>query len=75
MNRLIVLTLVTIFSFILSGASVAQEVTVVIKGSSWDSDSRGFANIAGLSVQAGTEKAARRGSRISVSAHRSRTLG
>jgi hypothetical protein len=66
MNRLIVLTLVTIFSFILSGASVAQEVTVVIKGSSWDSDSRGFANIAGLSVQAGTEKAARRGSRISV---------
>jgi hypothetical protein len=45
---------------------VAGEITVVVKGSSWDSDSRGFASIAGMSVSAGTEKAARRGSRISV---------
>lgn len=66
MNRVIALTLVTIFGFGFSGTSMAQEVTVVVKGSSWDSDSRGFANIAGLSVTAGTEKAARRGSRISV---------
>ena len=45
---------------------MAQEVTVVVKGSSWDSDSRGFASIAGMSRAAGTEKAARRGSRVSV---------
>ena len=66
MNRMVALTLVTIFSFGFSSTGLAQEVTVVVKGSSWDSDSRGFANIAGLSVQAGTEKAARRGSRISL---------
>ncbi len=38
---------------------MAQEIRVVVKGSSWDSDSRGFASIAGLSLAAGTEKAAR----------------
>ena len=66
MNRLIALTLVTIFCFGFSGVGMTGEVTVVVKGSSWDSDSRGFANIAGLSMAAGTEKAARRGSRISL---------
>jgi hypothetical protein len=66
MNRLIVLSLVTIFSFGFLGTSVAEEVTVVVKGSSWDSDSRGFASIGGLTVQQGTKLAARTGSRISV---------
>ena len=50
----------------LSGIALAQEVTLTVKGSSWDSDSRGFASIGGLSKQEGTEIAARRGSRISV---------
>ena len=61
--------LIRIFLFIiysLPGIAIAGEVSVVVKGSSWDSDSRGFANIIGMSMAAGTEKAARRGSRISV---------
>jgi hypothetical protein len=70
MKRLLVLTLVAIFSFGCSdedaSPGVSPGVTVVVKGSSWDSDSRGFSNIAGLSLAAGTEKAARIGSRISL---------
>jgi hypothetical protein len=70
MKRLLVLTLVAIFSFGCSDEDTSpgfsSGVTVVVKGSSWDSDSRGFANIIGLSMAAGTEKAARRGSRISL---------
>lgn len=66
MNRLLVVTLVAIFSFGCSDENISEGVTVVVKGSSWDSDSRGFANIIGLSKEAGTEKAARRGSRISL---------
>jgi hypothetical protein len=42
MSRLITLTLVTIFFLGFSGAGMAQEVTVVVKGSSWDSDSLGL---------------------------------
>ena len=48
------------------GTGLARDATIVVKGSSWDSDSRGFANIIGMNVQAGTEKAARRGSRVSI---------
>jgi hypothetical protein len=66
MKRLLILTLVAIFSFGCSDEDASPGVTVVVKGSSWDSDSRGFANIIGLSMAAGTEKAARRGSRISL---------
>lgn len=66
MNRVITLVLVTFFSFGISGIGIAQEVEIVVKGSSWDADSRGFASIAGLSLVAGTEKAARKGSRISL---------
>ena len=66
MNKLIVLTLLVFPGLLFSAGVTALEVTVTVKGSSWDSDSRGFANIQGLSVTAGTEKAARRGSRISV---------
>lgn len=66
MKRLLALTLglVAVISF--QGAAIAQEVMVTVKGSSWDSDSRGFANIIGLGMEAGTIKAARRGSRVSV---------
>jgi len=66
MKRLIALALVTIFTFGFSGISMAEEFNVVVTGSSWDSDSRGFASIGGLSVQQGTKLATRRGSRISV---------
>jgi hypothetical protein len=66
MNKLIVLTLLVCPGLLFSSVVTAQEVTVTVKGSSWDSDSRGFANIQGLSVTAGTEKAARRGSRVSL---------
>ncbi|MHC4221928.1 MAG: hypothetical protein ACYST9_05860 [Planctomycetota bacterium] len=66
MKRLIVLALVTIITFGFSGIGMAEEFNVVVTGSSWDSDSRGFASIGGLSVQQGTKLATRRGSRISV---------
>ena len=69
MNRLIPLTLVTIISYGFSASGMAQEVTVEVTGSSWDSDSRGFASIGGLSVQQGTKLAARRGSRVSLDGH------
>ena len=58
-----------VFIIGVGGVSQAQEVTVMVKGSSWDSDSRGFASIGGLSVEQGTKLAARRGSRISVDGH------
>jgi hypothetical protein len=69
MYRLIVLTLVTIITFSFPSNIVAQEVTVVIKGSSWDADSRGFASIGGLSEEQRTQTAARRGSRVSIDGH------
>jgi len=50
-------------------AAMAQETTVVVKGSSWDSDSRGFASIGGLSEEQRTQTAARRGSRVSLDGH------
>lgn len=66
MKRLIVTGIHLFIISCLSGIAMAQDVTVVIKGTSWDSDSRGFASIGGLSKQEGTKKAARRGSRVSV---------
>ena len=69
MNRLMVLTLVTIITIGFSSTGVAQEVTIEIKGSSWDADSRGFASIGGLSEKQRTQTAARRGSRVSVDGH------
>jgi hypothetical protein len=47
-------------------AAMAQETTILVKGTSWDSDSRGFAGIAGLSREQGTKLATRRGSRVSL---------
>jgi hypothetical protein len=73
MKRVIALTIILIPVFGFVGMTVAQTtsgegqgVTVTVKGESWDSDSRGFAYIIGMNVKQGTEKAARRGSRISV---------
>jgi hypothetical protein len=43
-----------------------QEVTITVKGQSWDADSRGFAAIGALSKSEGEKTSARRGSRISV---------
>ena len=69
MNRLIVLTLATMVTLGIPGTGSAAEVTLVIKGSSWDADSRGFASIGGLSEEQRTQTAARRGSRVSVDGH------
>lgn len=66
MNRLITLTLVTIFSLGFAGAGMAQEVTVVVKGLAWDSNSWGFAFYQNLSNQQAILKSARRGARVSV---------
>ena len=49
-----------------TGSGVAAQTTITVKGESWDSDSLGFAFYQALSVTAGTKKAARRGSRVSV---------
>jgi hypothetical protein len=43
-----------------------KEVTVTVKGESWDADSRGFAYYLGLSKTEGEKTSARRGSKISV---------
>ncbi len=66
MNRLMALLLATIITTAFPGTGMAQEVSVTVKGTSWDSDSRGFASIAGLSRKQGTQLATRRGSRISL---------
>ncbi len=66
MNKLIALTIVTIFSFGFSAISMAQEVSVMVKGLAWDSDSWGFASYQNLSKQQGILKAARIGARVSV---------
>lgn len=66
MNRLMALLLATIITTAFPSTGMAQEVSVIVKGTSWDSDSRGFASIAGLSRKQGTQLATRRGSRISL---------
>lgn len=66
MKRLLALTFASIVTIGFTGAAMAQEVTVVVKGLAWDSDSWGFAFYQALSEQQGTIKAARRGARISV---------
>jgi hypothetical protein len=69
MIRMIVLSLVVAIGAGLTPAGMAAEVSVVVKGSSWDADSRGFASIGGLSAEQRMQTAARRGSRISVDGH------
>jgi hypothetical protein len=51
---------------ILPGLLLAGEVELIVKGTVWDSDSRGFAWYQRLSKNQGTIKAARRGARISL---------
>jgi hypothetical protein len=69
MNRIIALSLVVAISAGLSPAGMAAEVSIVVKGSSWDADSRGFASIGGLSAEQRIQTAARRGSRVSIDGH------
>jgi hypothetical protein len=69
MNRMIALSLVVAISAGLSPAGMAAEVSIVVKGSSWDADSRGFASIGGLSAEQRIQTAARRGSRVSIDGH------
>ena len=52
-----------------SHAAMAQETTILVKGTSWDSDSWGFAFYQNLSKQQALLKAARRGARASVDGH------
>ncbi len=66
MNKLTGLILMIVFSFCISGPGMAQEITVVVKGVAWDSDSGGFAFYQNLSKQQAIQKAARRGARVSV---------
>lgn len=66
MKRLMAFLFILIPLFDFLDVARAQEVTVVVKGSVWDSDSRGFAWYQRLSKQQGTIKAARRGARVSV---------
>ena len=66
MKRLPALTFAVMATIGFAGAAMAQGISVVVKGSSWDADSRGFAWYQGLSVKQGTKKSARRGSRVSV---------
>jgi len=49
-----------------TAAEDGQEVTVTVRGESWDADSRGFAAIGALTKSEGEKTSARRGSRISV---------
>ena len=69
MKRLVTLSIAVIIYFGFPVLAVAAEVTLVIKGSSWDADSRGFASIGGLSADQRTQTSARRGSRISIDGH------
>jgi len=66
MKKISRFAIITSIVLSLPGALLASEVSLVVKGTIWDSDSRGFASIGGLSLAAGTKKAARRGARISL---------
>lgn len=66
MKRLLALLFIFVTLFYFFDTAEAQEVTVLVKGSVWDSDSRGFAWYQRLSKEQGTIKAARRGARVSV---------
>lgn len=66
MKKTISIRICLFIIYCLPGMAISADISVVVKGSSWDSDSRGFANIIGMSLAAGTVKAARRGSRVSV---------
>jgi hypothetical protein len=73
MRKITTLAVASALAFGFTGIGMAQTVTgddqgveIIIRGESWDADSRGFAYVAGLSKKEGKETSARRGSRISV---------
>lgn len=66
MKRLLALFFIFVTHIYFFDTAEAQEVTVLVKGSVWDSDSRGFAWYQRLSKEQGTIKSARRGARVSV---------
>lgn len=66
MKSTIGLSVFAFFLVFLPGPLLAGEVSLVVTGSVWDSDSRGFAWYQGLSKEQGTIKAARRGARVSL---------
>ena len=66
MMRIFIYLTLTLAILGISLGAMAQETTILVKGSSWDSDSRGFAGIAGLSKEQGSKLATRRGSRVSL---------
>ena len=62
MNKLTGLILMTVISFCISGPGMAQEVTVVVKGLAWDSDSWGLRILSKPQQTAGnTESGTQRG--------------
>ncbi len=66
MSKIKDLVLITLFCFCISGTGMAQDITVVVKGLAWDSDSWGFAFYQNLSKPKAMLKAARRGARVTV---------
>ena len=72
-NLIVFISISSILIWVLEGigrvqtaAGDDQGVKVIVKGESWDADSRGFAYFMGLSISEGEKTSARRGSRISV---------
>ncbi len=66
MKRTINLAIFLAILIVQPGLLQAKEISLVVRGSVWDSDSRGFAWYQRLSKSQGTIKAARRGARISL---------
>ncbi len=66
MKRILTNVIFGSFLITLAGPLLAKEVTLAVKGSVWDSDSRGFAWYQRLSKEQGTLKAARTGARVSL---------
>lgn len=65
MNRLLKL-LLSVSTVIFVQGLLAADVELVVRGTVWDSDSRGFAWYQNLNKEQGTLKAARRGARVSL---------
>ena len=66
MKKFLGFTIAASILITLPGLPQAKDVSLVVKGSVWDSDSRGFAWYQRLNKEQGTIKAARRGARISL---------
>ena len=66
MKRILAIAIFSSLLSTLSGPLLAKDFTLIVKGSVWDSDSRGFAWYQQLSKEQGTLKAARTGARVSL---------